>query len=116
MLREAFRVLKPGGRLAVSDVVVQGDPPAEVRKSMELWIGCIAGALQEEEYRSKLAAAGLGEVEVETTRVYDVEDARLFLAGQGIDVDALAPQVAGMFRSAFIRARKPGGRGAPGCC
>ena len=107
VMRESFRVLKPGGRFAVSDVVVDGDVPAEVRKSVELWIGCIAGALQSREYVSKLAQAGFENIAVEPTRVYDVEDARQFLAGQGFDVDALAPQVAGKFMSAFIRARKP---------
>ncbi len=107
VMRESFRVLKPGGRFAVSDVVVDGDVPDEVRKSVELWIGCIAGALRRDEYVSKLALAGFENIAVEPTRVYDVEDARQFLAGQGFDVDALAPQVAGKFMSAFIRARKP---------
>ncbi|MGH9355619.1 MAG: arsenite methyltransferase [Terriglobia bacterium] len=106
VLREAFRVLKPGGRLAVSDVVVRGDVPAEIRRSMELWVGCLAGALEESEYRIKLAAAGFGTVEIEPTRVYRVEDARQFLAGHGIDVDRIAPLVDGKFMSAFVRAKK----------
>ena len=116
VLREAFRVLKPGGRFAVSDVVTRGAVPEEVRKSMLLWVGCIAGALQEEEYTSKLTAAGFAAIEMEPTRVYDVEDARAFLSGEGIDVDAIAPQVEGKFMSAFIRATKPNGCCAPGCC
>ena len=107
VLREAFRVLKPGGRFAVSDVVVRGDVPAEVRRSMELWVGCIAGALQETEYVAKLAKAGFDEIDFEPTRVYSIEDARQFLAGEGIDVNAMAPQVEGKFISAFIRAVKP---------
>ena len=116
VLRESFRVLKPGGRFAVSDVVVAGEVPDEVRKSVELWIGCIAGALRNDEYASKLAQAGFENIAVEPTRVYDVKDARQFLAGQGFDVDALAPQVAGKFMSAFIRARKPQTCCAPSCC
>jgi len=107
VLREAFRVLKPGGRLAVSDVVVAGEVPAPIRESILLWVGCVAGALSEEEYRSKLAAAGFAGVTVEPTRVYSVADAREFLASAGIDVDAIAPQVEGKIRSAFIRASKP---------
>ena len=97
-------MLKPGGRFAVSDVVVDGEVPDEVRQSVLLWIGCIAGALRNDEYASKLAQAGFENIGVEPTRVYDVENARQFLAGQGFDVDALAPQVAGKFMSAFIRA------------
>lgn len=116
VLREAFRVLKPGGRFAVSDVVTRGEVPQEVRKSMLLWVGCIAGALQEEEYRAKLIAAGFAAIEIEPTRVYDIEDARAFLSGEGIDVDAIAPQVEGKFMSAFIRASKPAGCCTPGCC
>ena len=107
VLREAFRVLKPGGRFAVSDVVVHGDVPQQVRDSVLLWVGCIAGALQDTEYTSKLAAAGFKDIEIEPTRVHNVADARVFLAEQGVDVDALAPQVDGKFMSAFIRARKP---------
>jgi len=107
VLREAFRVLKPGGRFAVSDVVVTGEVPAEIRKSVELWIGCIAGALRDTEYQRKLAEAGFEQIGIEPTRIYDVEEARQILAGQGIDVDAIAPQVQGKFMSAFVRARKP---------
>jgi SAM-dependent methyltransferase len=107
VLREAFRVLKPGGRFAVSDVVVHGDVPPEVRESVLLWVGCIAGALQDAEYSAKLAAAGFEAIEIETTRVYKVQDARAFLTAKGLDVDALASQVDGRFMSAFIRARKP---------
>jgi SAM-dependent methyltransferase len=107
VLREAFRVLKPGGRVAVSDVVTRGEIRPEIRKSVLAWVGCIAGALEENDYRSKLTAAGFEQIEVEPTRIYRTEDAREFLAGQGIDVDALAPQVDGKFLSAFIRAVKP---------
>jgi len=107
VLREAFRVLKPGGRFAVSDVAVRGEVPDEVRRNVELWVGCIAGALRDTEYASKLAEAGFADIEIEPTRVYDIEDARQFLAGRGIDVDAIAPQVTGKFMSAFVRARKP---------
>jgi arsenite methyltransferase len=107
VLRETFRVLKPGGRFAVSDVVTRGEILPEIRKSVLLWVGCIAGALDEGEYRNKLAAAGFEQVDVEPTRIYRVEDAREFLAGQGLDVETLAPQVDGKFLSAFIRAVKP---------
>ena len=107
VLREAFRVLKPGGRFAVSDVVVRGEVPADVRRSMELWVGCIAGALEEHEYASKLRAAGFADVEVEPWRIYKIDDARAFLVESGLDVDRLAPDVDGRFASAFIRARKP---------
>src|SRR6202041_1061916 len=93
VLREAFRVLKPGGRFAVSDVVTRGELLPEVRKNVLLWVGCVAGALEEDEYRSKLAAAGFEQITVEPTRVYRIEDAHEFLAGQNIDVDAIAPQV-----------------------
>jgi SAM-dependent methyltransferase len=107
VLREAFRVLKPGGRFAVSDVVVRGEVPDEVRRSMELWVGCIAGALEEMEYVKKLARAGFDAIDVEPTRVYAVEDARQFLASEGIDAKAIAQLVEGKFISAFIRAVKP---------
>ena len=107
VLREAFRVLRPRGRFAVSDVVVRGTVPAEIRRNVELWVGCVAGALDESEYRTKLAAAGFEDIEIEPTRVYSVADARQFLTTQGIDVDAMAPHVEGKFASAFIRARKP---------
>ena len=116
VLREAFRVLKPGGRFAVSDVVTRGDVPAEVRQNMLLWVGCIAGALQEAEYISKLTAAGFEGIEIEPTRIYSIEDARTFLTGQGVDVDAMAGTVEGKFLSAFIRATKPASCCAPGCC
>jgi ubiquinone/menaquinone biosynthesis C-methylase UbiE len=106
-LREAFRVLKPGGRFAVSDVVVRGEVPAEIRRNVELWVGCVAGALQDSEYSEKLTAAGFVAIEIEPTRIYEIEEARQFLTGQGIDVDAIAPLVAGKFMGAFIRARKP---------
>src|SRR5437773_1384023 len=107
VLREAFRVLRPGGRFAVSDVVVRGEAPAPIRKDILLWVGCIAGALEDIEYAEKLATAGFEAISIEPTRVYDVEDARAFLNGKGIDVDALAPQVDGKFMSAFVRAVKP---------
>jgi arsenite methyltransferase len=118
VLREAFRVLKPGGRFAVSDVVTRGDVPTEVRQSMLLWVGCIAGALQDWQYVAKLAKAGFDGIDIEPTRVYSIEDARTFLSGQGIDVDAMAPAVEGKFVSAFIRAVKPAKAAccAPGCC
>lgn len=117
VLREAFRVLKPGGRFAVSDVVVRGSVPEEVRKSMLLWVGCMAGALDEHDYIAKLKAAGFEEVSIEPTREYNVEDARQFLTGAGIDVDVIAPQVNRKFFSAFIRANKAKAACcAPGCC
>jgi len=119
VLREAFRVLKPGGRFAVSDVVVRGgDVPSEVRRSMELWVGCIAGALEEAEYASKLRAAGFADVEVEPWRIYKIDDAREFLTEGGLDVDSLAPQVDGRFASAFVRATKPEAKTCcgPECC
>ena len=118
VLAEAFRVLKPGGRFAVSDVVVRGEVPAAIRRSMELWVGCIAGALSEDEYRAKLAQAGFGGVDVEVTRVYDVDDAKAFLADEGIDADAVAKEVDGKIVSAFVRATKPASSPccAPGCC
>ena len=113
VLREAFRVLKPGGRFAVSDVVVHGDVPDDVRRNMELWVGCIAGALRDTEFDSKLRAAGFADVDIEPWREYTVEDARAFLTEGGLDVDALAPHVEGKFLSAFVRARKPD---ATSCC
>jgi SAM-dependent methyltransferase len=126
VLAEAFRVLKPGGRFAVSDVIVRGEVPAELRRSMELWVGCVAGALEEREFAGLLRDVGFEEVDIETTRVYRVDDARAFLEGSGIDVDAMAPAVDGRIASAFVRARKPvavlAGAGAasaccaPGCC
>ena len=109
---EAFRVLKPGGRFAVSDVVTKGDVPAEIRKSVLAWVGCVAGALEQDEYRRKLTAVGFEQVDLEPTRIYRAEDAREFLSGQGIDADAIAPQVDGKFMSAFVRATKP----ARSCC
>lgn len=116
VLSEAFRVLKPGGRFAVSDVVVRGQVPAEIRRNIELWVGCVAGAMQDSEYTDKLTKAGFTAVEIEPTRVYDIEDARQFLSGQGVDVDVIAPVVAGKFMGAFIRAAKPAGCCVPGCC
>ncbi len=115
VLREAFRVLKPGGRFAVSDVVTRGEIAPEVRQSVLAWVGCIAGALEENEYRGKLAAAGFEQIEIEPTRVYRVEDAREFLATSGIDVDAIAAQVDEKFMSAFVRAVKPKRAQEP-CC
>jgi len=115
VLREAFRVLRPGGRFAVSDVVVRGPVPPAIRKSMELWVGCVAGALSDQEYLAKLGAAGFEGADIEVTRVYVVDDAREFLAGQGTDIAKLAQQVDGKFVSGFIRAVKPAaaGKGAP---
>jgi len=113
VLREAFRVLRPGGRFAVSDVVVRGSLPVEVRKSMELWVGCVAGALGESEYAEKLIAAGFSDVNVEPWRVYSFDDARAFLSESGLDVDRVVSEVDGRVASAFIRATKP--KGAP-CC
>jgi arsenite methyltransferase len=118
VLREAFRVLKPGGRFAVSDVVVRGDVPADIRRSVELWVGCIAGALEETQYAAKLRAAGFADVQVEPWRIYRIADARAFLTDNGIDVDRLAPQVDGKFVSAFVRAQKPQAKSCcgPDCC
>ena len=118
VLREAFRVLRPGGRFAVSDVVVRGPVPADIRRSVELWVGCVAGALEESAYRDKLAAAGFESIEVEPWRVYNVADAREFLTSAGVDAEAIAPVVKDKFASAFIRARKPASKTCcgPECC
>ena len=119
VLREAFRVLKPGGRFAVSDVVTRGEIVPEVRRSVLLWVGCVAGALEESEYRDKLTAAGFEQIDIEPTRVYRAEDARDLLSAEGIDVDAIAPQVDGKFMSAFVRAVKPAAKESccsPSCC
>jgi SAM-dependent methyltransferase len=122
VLREAFRVLKPGGRLAVSDVVTRGEVDPQIRQNLLLWVGCLAGALEENEYRDKLLSAGFEQVEIEPTRIYRVEDAREFLTLKGLDVDALAPQADGKFISAFLRATKSKSAktteacGAPTCC
>jgi ubiquinone/menaquinone biosynthesis C-methylase UbiE len=117
VMREAFRVLKPGGRFAVSDVVTRGEISQQIRESMLLWVGCVAGALEETEYRDKLGAAGFEQIEVEPTRIYRVEDAREFLSEKGLDVDSLAPQVDGKFLSAFVRAVKPvSTKATKSCC
>ena len=118
VLREAFRVLKPGGRFAVSDVVIRGEVPSDIRRSLELWVGCVAGALEEDEYAAKLKAAGFDSVEVEPWRVYQVEDARAFFEESGFDVDRLAPEIGGKVASAFIRARRPETKACcgPTCC
>ena len=116
VLQEAFRVLKPGGRFAVSDVVVRGEVPDAIRKSMELWVGCIAGALSEADYRAKLEGAGFRGIDVEVTRTYGVEEAATFLAGQGLDVESAAKEVDGKIVSAFIRATKPASCCGPTCC
>lgn len=107
VLQEAFRVLKPGGRFAISDVVVRGPMPAELRRNMELWVGCVAGALDEAEFRDLLTEVGFVDPEIEPTRVYDVRDARVFLEAAGLDAEAVAPQIDGRVLSAFVRARKP---------
>jgi SAM-dependent methyltransferase len=119
VLSEAFRVLKPGGRFAVSDVVTRGEIPPEIRQNVLLWVGCVAGALEENEYRAKLVSAGFETIEIEPTRIYRIEDAREFLSGQNIDVDAIAPQVDGKFMSAFVWAVKPQRKEpccGPTCC
>jgi ubiquinone/menaquinone biosynthesis C-methylase UbiE len=113
VLREAFRVLKPGGRFAISDVVVRGGVPEEIRKSMQLWVGCIAGALKDYDYVAKLTKAGFDFIDIEPTRIYNIEDARAFLSTEGVNVDAIASQVEGKFISAFVRATKPE---ASSCC
>lgn len=119
VLAEAFRVLKPGGRLAISDVVVRGEVPAGIRKSMELWVGCIAGALEENEYREKLGRAGFASVDVEPTRVYRIEETSEFLRAAGLDPETVGPLIAGKFIAAFLRAVKPVAKSAccaPTCC
>jgi arsenite methyltransferase len=116
VLREAFRVLKPGGRFAVSDVVTRGEIAPEIRRSVLLWVGCVAGALDDDEFRGKLAAAGFEQIEIEPTRVYRAADARDILSAEGVDVDAIAPQVDGKFMSAFVRAVKPAGVAEKACC
>jgi 2-polyprenyl-3-methyl-5-hydroxy-6-metoxy-1,4-benzoquinol methylase len=114
VLREAFRVLRPSGRFAVSDIVVRGEVPPEIQRNMELWVGCMAGALEESEYLAKLTQAGFEAASIEPTRIYHIEDARELLSSQGIDVEAIAPLVDGKFMSGFVRARKPGSiPGAP---
>jgi arsenite methyltransferase len=118
VLREAFRVLKPGGRFAISDVVVTGEVPQQIRKSMELWVGCVAGALTDTEYQQRLAAAGFESIDIEPTRIYSIDDAKEFLNAAGIDADAVAPQIRDKFISAFIRAQKPAAKTCcgPTCC
>ena len=119
VLREAFRVLKPGGRFAISDVVVRGEVPQEIRKSIELWVGCVAGALSDTEYQQKLAAAGFEGIDIEATRIYKIDDAREFLRAAGIDAESIAPKVQDKFISAFVRAKKPTKAAAccgPACC
>jgi len=116
VLKEAFRVLKPGGRFAVSDVVVRGSVDPAIRKNVELWVGCVAGALGEDEYRTALADAGFEQIEVDPWRVYDVNDARQFLTDAGVDPDVVETEARGKFASAFIRAQKPKSCCGPECC
>jgi SAM-dependent methyltransferase len=118
VLREAFRVLKPGGRFAISDVVVRGEVPQQIRKSMELWVGCVAGALTDTEYQQKLAAAGFASIDIEPTRIYSMDNAKELLNAAGVDADAVAPQIRDKFISAFIRAQKPAAKTCcgPTCC
>jgi SAM-dependent methyltransferase len=117
VVKEAFRVLKPGGRFAVSDVVVRGKVPAEIKKSMELWVGCVAGALSDVEYVTKLAKAGFNDIDIEVTRVYNIDDARVFLSNRGLNVDEIANEVQDKFVSAFVRATKPTAACCgPDCC
>ncbi len=115
VFREAFRVLKPGGRLAVSDIVVRGDMPAEVQRNVELWVGCIAGALRDTDYVSKVKAAGFQSVEIEPTRIYTADDARQLFSGKDLDIESIAPQIDGKFASAFVRATKPAACCGPSC-
>ena len=107
VIAEAFRVLRPGGRFAVSDVVIRGEVPSEMRRSMELWVGCVAGALTETQYQKGLQEAGFEEIGIEPTRIYKFEDAKAFLSGSGLDTEVLARQVSGRVMGAFVRARKP---------
>lgn len=116
VFREAFRVLRSGGRLAVSDIVVRGDMPAEIQRNVELWVGCIAGALRDTDYVSKVKAAGFQSVEIEPTRIYTADDARQLFSGKDLDVEAIAPQIDGKFASAFVRATKPAACCGPNCC
>jgi SAM-dependent methyltransferase len=107
VIDEAFRVLKPGGRFAVSDVVVRGEGPAEVKRNMELWVGCVAGALEEKEYERLLSSAGFESIDIEPTRIYRMEDAQAFLTGSGLDAATLSSEIDGRFMSAFVRGKKP---------
>lgn len=118
VIREAFRVLKPGGRFAVSDVIIRGHVPDEIRRSMELWVGCVAGALGDYEYVGKLAKAGFEGIDIEATRVYSLDDARSFLTSEGLDAETLSKKVEGSFISGFVRATKPGSTSCcgPSCC
>ena len=116
VLREAFRVLKPGGRFAVSDVVTRGEIPAEIRRNVLLWAGCVAGALEENEYRSKLAGAGFEQIEIEPTRIYRAEDAGEWCKAKGMDLEGMAAEIDGKFMSAFVKAVKPSGAGHKACC